>query len=298
MARWSFDKTQLSKAHDSASGIDDLISGDHKVVPGVTGDALRMDGESTVIRRAAAGAPKPEQGLSVEAFVAVNAYPWNWVPIVDQARNQEAGYFFGIDASGRLGLQVCVQGKWQSLSSTDPVPLRRWTQVAGAFDPAKGLTLYLDGKIAGELAVHGALTLAPGEDLLIRGGVRQPLVPTHAIHPKYPVWYSFDGILNDIRVYGAALPATEIQGQFVAAPPSAEPPIPPPVLPRWRSGDRCLRRVLHDASLRRVVGRFTARQPGIRRGRPFRPVAHPPRFLAGNVVRRRLGDREQQMVHR
>ena len=230
LAQWSFDKNQPGKAHDRISGADDPILGCHQIVAGTANTALRMDGESTMIRRSAAQAPKPERGLCIEAFIAVNAYPWNWVPIVDQAHNQEAGYSFGLDAAGRLGLQVSVQGKWLTLLSTGPVPLRQWTHVAGTFDPAKGLTLYLNGKIVGELAVQGALTPAPGEDLLI-GRVRQPLVPTHAIHPKYPVWYSFDGILDDIRLYGVSLPATEVQRQFAAVVPPSTAPLPIPVLP-------------------------------------------------------------------
>ena len=100
-----------------------------------------------------------------------------------------------------------MQGKWQSLLSTNPVPLRQWVHVAGTFDPARGLTLYLDGKIVGELPVQGDTRLRLLEADLLIGRVRQPVVPTHAIHPKYPVWYSFDGLLNDVRIYGTSLPA-------------------------------------------------------------------------------------------
>ena len=73
LARWNFDENDAGKAHDSISGIDDPIAGYYKVVPGVTKTALRMDGESTIIRRAAAQAPKPDRGLTIEAFIAVNA---------------------------------------------------------------------------------------------------------------------------------------------------------------------------------------------------------------------------------
>ena len=235
LAQWSFDRTQPAKAHDSISGIDDAISGCHLVVPGLTQSALRMDGESTVIRRSAAKSPRPEQGLTVEAYVAVNAYPWNWVPLVDQSRKQDAGYSFGLDAEGRLGLQIAVQGKWQSLLSTNPVPLRQWIHVAGTFDPAQGLTLYVDGRVVGKLPVQGVLTPASEDDLLI-GRVRQLVVPTHAIHPKYPVWYSFDGLLDDIRVYGASLPASEIQRQSASVALPVGGPLPPPVLPAGSPG--------------------------------------------------------------
>jgi hypothetical protein len=236
LALWTFDETHPGQTHDAISGIDDPIGGYAKIVPGVVQSGLRMDGESAVIRRAAANAPKPSLGLTVEADIAVNAYPWNWVPIVDQSRNQEAGYFFGLDASGRLGLQISVGGKWQAVSSNDPIPLRRWVRVAGTYDPAQGLTLYLNGKVVGQVAVQGTPTFAPDQDLLI-GRTRQALVPTHAIHPKYPVLYSFDGILNDLRIYGEPLSASEIENHFAAtALPSAN-PLPPPVLPSGPPGN-------------------------------------------------------------
>ena len=297
LARWGFDRKQPAKAHDSVSGADDAILGDHLVVPGVVQSALRMDGESTVIRRAAAKAPKPEQGLTIEAYIAVNAYPWNWVPLVDQSRKQDAGYSFGLDAGGRLGLQVSVQGKWQNLLSADPLPLRRWVHVAGTFDPARGLTIYADGKIVGELPVKGTLTPAAEDDLLI-GRVRQAVVPTHAIHPKYPVWYSFDGLLEDLRLYGIPLPAAEIQRQAASVPLPAASPLPPPVLPAGAPGPGsfgAFYTTLHydelwDAS-RRV-------DPGSDIVVRFDRSPRPPRLLAGDLLRRRLGDGKQQMVHR
>lgn len=235
LARWNFDENRAGEAHDSIRGIDDPIAGYYKVVPGVTETALRLDGESTVIRRASAQAPKPDRGLTIEAFIAVNAYPWNWVPIVDQSRAQQAGYFFGIDASGRLSLQVSVQGKWQSVSSNAPLPLREWADVAGVYDPGQGIKLFLNGKKVGELAVQGALNLAPEQDLLI-GRVRQALVPTNAIHPKYPVWYSFDGILGDLRIYGEPLLDREIEHEFAGVNPLPAPPLVPPVLPSGPPG--------------------------------------------------------------
>jgi hypothetical protein len=235
LAQWGFDEKQAGQAHDSISGINDPIAGYYKVVPGVADSALRLDGESTVIRRAAAQAPAPTHGLTVAAFLAVNAYPWNWVPIVDQSRGQEAGYFFGIDASGRLGLQVSVDGKWQTLVSSVPLPLRSWAAVVGVYDPASGLKLYINGKNVGELAAQGSLTLAPDQDLLI-GRVRQALVPTNAIHPKYPVLYSFDGILDDLRIYGEPLPDSEVQRQFAAAVLPTAPPLVPPALPSGPAG--------------------------------------------------------------
>ena len=115
-----------------------------------------------------------------------------------------------------------------------PIPLRQWIHVAGTFDPAQGLKLYVNGEVVGQLAAPGAPTFAPDQDLLI-GRTRQAVVPTHAIHPKYPVLYSFDGILNDLRVYGEPVPAEITRHVSDLNLPESN-PLPPPTLPSGPPG--------------------------------------------------------------
>ncbi|HSS97894.1 MAG TPA: hypothetical protein VLK33_12730, partial [Terriglobales bacterium] len=80
VGRWSFDEKDGSVARDSVKGADDKISGFFKHVDGLSGQALRFDGETTSITRAAHDAPQISDALTVEAWVAVSTYPWNWVP--------------------------------------------------------------------------------------------------------------------------------------------------------------------------------------------------------------------------
>ena len=145
----------------------------------------------------------------------MDAYPWNWVPIVDWERDMQAGYMFGIDPYGRIGLHAAVAGSWQVLSSNARVPLKRWTHVAATFDPARGIALYIDGKQAGEAGVTGALTPPERTDLLI-GRVRDKMmpVPSGLIHPKHPVYYSLEGVLDELTIHGRALAAAEIATAF------------------------------------------------------------------------------------
>src|SRR5579864_1515299 len=205
-AEWSFNETSGQIAHDSVSGADDAIGGLFKRVNGVSGNGLRFDGETTVITRGYKGAPQTTKGLTVDAWVAVNTYPWNWVPVVEHRREEQAGYFFGIDCFGHVGLKVAVNGQWWSLVSKSEVPLKKWTHVAGTYDPAKGMAIYLDGKSVGEFPLQGTLSAAEREDLVI-GRARDPILPAQWIHPKIPVTYSFDGILGQIRIYSRSLPA-------------------------------------------------------------------------------------------
>jgi hypothetical protein len=235
VARWSFDEKEGIVARESIRGADDKISGLFRHVNGVVGNGLRFDGETTIITRAAKDAPQLTSALAVEAWVAVNTYPWNWVPILDQRRGQEAGYLLGIDSFGHLGLQLAVDGKWQSLTSKAQLPLKKWSHIAGTFDGDQGLRIYINGQPAGDLPVKGSFTPATGQDLLI-GRVREAILPAEWIHPKFPVWYSVDGIVDELQIYDRSRSAADIAQDFSKVHPTAGDALPWPVLPSGPPG--------------------------------------------------------------
>ena len=217
LAQWRFDESQGPAAQDDAGGGADIIAGLYKFVRGVAGNALQFDGYTTSIQRPWPRVPPIAGGFTVEAWVALDAYPWNWVPIVDWERDMQAGFLFGIDPYGRIGLHAAVAGSWQVLSSSAKVPLKRWTHVAASFDPARGIALYIDGEKVGDVAVKGALAPPEGTDLLI-GRVRERMmpVPSGLIHPRHAVYYSLEGALDELTIHGRALDAAGIAAAFSA----------------------------------------------------------------------------------
>ena len=237
LARWTFDDVSGGSVRDAATGSSDNIAGFYKLVPGVAGQALQFDGYTTQIVRPYQKAPAITGGLTVETWVALDAYPWNWVPIVDFARDEQAGYLFGIDAYGHIGIQAGVAGSWQVLTSSARIPLKHWTHVAGTFDPARGLALYIDGKPAGELPVRGALTLPERTDLII-GRVRTPMlpVPSALIHPQFPVYYALEGSLDHLAIHGRALSSQELAAEVASVKVPAGLSSPWAVLPSGPAG--------------------------------------------------------------
>jgi hypothetical protein len=239
-ARWPFDEKNGTLAHDSVRGVDDKITGIFKHVNGVSGEALRFDGETTSITRAASASPQTTNALTVEAWVAVSTYPWNWVPIIDQSRGEEQrrgelGYSFGIDAFGHLGLRISVDGKFQILLSKDPLPLKKWTHITATFANTLGLKIYVNGQVAGELAAQGAFVPADDQDLLI-GRVRDATLPSEWIHPKFPVWYSFDGVLDELQIYDRCLSSAEVAGEYGKVHTPSADALPWPKLPSGPPG--------------------------------------------------------------
>ncbi|HZC42711.1 MAG TPA: LamG domain-containing protein [Acidobacteriaceae bacterium] len=240
MAQWSFARGQGAAPKDSVRGVKGTLAGYYKYVSGASGDGLRFDGYTTSMTVSADNsAVLGEDGFTVEAWVALNTFPWNWVPIVDCEEQQQEGFFFGIDAFGHVGLQASIDGQWESVTSTATLPLKRWAHIVGAYETSQGhgfLKIYLNGMQVGRLVVKGKFTPADADFLV--GRVRQPTMPfpEAAIHPKYPVWYSLDGILDEVAIYDRSLTDAEITNTFAAVKAPAGDVLPWPKMPSGPPG--------------------------------------------------------------
>jgi len=176
VASWSFDEADGNSTGEAVTNSTANIAGYFKRVAGVSGRALRLDGYTTTLVWKAKDAPHPPNAFSIEAWIAVGAYPWNWLPIVEQRREEQAGYSFGVDSFGHFGLELAINGQWERVLSKAQLPLRKWAQVSATFDRNHVSTLYLDSKQAGTLSAEGNWEPAYREDLRI-GRVRDPQLP-------------------------------------------------------------------------------------------------------------------------
>lgn len=212
---WTFDEPNGAIVHDSTGNIDDRVEGFFRRVPGVQGQALEFDGYSTKIIRLARAVPHLADAFTVSAYVAINNYPWNWVPIADQSADHQLGFFFGIDALGHVGFDAAVHGVWQQLTTNQRLPLKRWVNLTASFDSKAGMTIYINGEAVAHLATDGPLTQADKSDLYV-GRVRVPTLPYPAwlIHPQDPVWYSFDGYLDEVKILNRAVTAAECKADY------------------------------------------------------------------------------------
>ena len=207
----------------------DRLEGLHRFAPGISGQALRSDGQTTHVIRPAAQAPRLAGPFTIEAWVALQTYPWTWCAILNQEKNRQQGYSFSIDPNGHFGLHVAVGGQWIESRSEKPLPLYHWNHLAATFDPAVGIRLYLNGALAGTHPVRGPLDAAAGTDLWIaRNLTPRPL--SGEVRVVADVAYSFDGLIDEVRIHDRALT------QFGGVPPPAQAPLGPPVLPSGPKG--------------------------------------------------------------
>jgi hypothetical protein len=238
VAWWKFDQIKNNKTPDSVSQIEDTIEGNFKSSSGVVGSALKLDGFTTCVIRRAGNSPQLADKFSLESWLALATYPWNWCPIISQKKGNEAGFYFAVGPRGQLSLQIAVDGKWQECTSPDfAIPLRKWAHVVAVYDSAEGITIYLDGNQVGKLEVKGKATFAPDIDLRI-GMNHEKVKPAyiHREHGTLPDWFSLDGIVDEIKIYDQAIAPEQVIASYSKNRPNVDPDLPLRLMPSGPPG--------------------------------------------------------------
>lgn len=245
-AWWKFDEARGDEAIENVSDVPITIVG-HKSLwrKGVSGTALQFDGYNTVIRLPAAKAPKITGGLTLEGWVAIGAYPWSWVPIVQQCddvpeeleriqgrpgrtaqtagregfrfvlkKEDDTGYFLGLNAYGNPGFKIRVGDTWEELVSDRHLERKQWYHVAASYDKQTGMmAIYIDGKPAGEKQVAKTDIALSSKDLKIgKGKARRPSDPVRA--NTFVDKFAFDGLIDEVKIYDTALDASQIAQSY------------------------------------------------------------------------------------
>ncbi|MBL7113605.1 MAG: hypothetical protein ISS19_16825, partial [Bacteroidales bacterium] len=132
-----FNEAKGNETTESVSGEVVEIAG-HKSLwkKGISGTALQFDGYNTVIQLTTENAPAITDGITLEAWITIGAYPWNWTPVVQQGDDE--GYFLGIDAHGHPGINIMVGDVWEELASEAFLERNTWYHLAGTYDMGTG----------------------------------------------------------------------------------------------------------------------------------------------------------------
>lgn len=217
----------------------------YKEVMGVKGAAVLFDGYTTYIEnqnRWKEGeknmVPDVGDAFTVEAWIALGAYPKNHCPIVDHRRDEADGYYNGysleIDALGRLMLKVATNGKYEIAMAEKSIPLNKWAHVAGIYSEKDGLSVYVNGKIAGKTASIGSFKPAnPYKTSMLIGKGRAETRPYGTIRPAgtEKSHTFFDGILDELKIYNKALSADDLNEIVNASNITIAPELPQRILP-------------------------------------------------------------------
>jgi len=231
-AHWSFDAIENRQTKEAVSGRSDPLEGSFETAPGVKGAGLRLDGFTACLRTAGADRIVTGREITVEAWISLGEYPWNWCPILTAESDEVKGYRLMVGPLGQASLECAIGNQWIACTTArDALPLRTWMHVAGVYRADSGLTIFLNGEPAASQAVKGAITFAPRAGYVL-GMVARPEKPSdiHRTYGTLAAAYGLDGIVDEVKVYDAALPAERIKAGFAAVKPGA-PDIAPRRLP-------------------------------------------------------------------
>ncbi len=221
----------------SFEATDETVVGNAWLVPGIAGHALQLDGIGAHVVREAARVPRLAGSFTVEGWVALGAYPFNWCPILQQQEGEAAGFFLGIGDRGQVAFEVAAGGRWRSVVSLARIPLRQWAHVVGVFEEGRGATLYVDGAMAGSVEAPGAFAQATGADLWIgRNAYELEQSAPVGAGRQHPTRILLDGILDELAVLSSATTAAEVAAQYARQKPASPPPLETRSLPRVPPG--------------------------------------------------------------
>ena len=217
VAWWKFDEAESNTTIESVGDQRSTITGNKSLwKKGVSGTALQFDGYYSMVSLPSDEAPDITDGLTLEAWIAIGAYPWNWAPMVQQG--DDDGYFLGIDGHGYPGFRVRAGDQWLKLELTGDPPYAtnlkryRWYHLAGTYDKAAGkMCLYINGRLAAEKSVAHAAVQTTNDPIQIGKGKDRIPVDNYK---KNSTSYSFDGLIDEVKIYNVALDPKQLKQSF------------------------------------------------------------------------------------
>ena len=221
---------------------------------GVSGTALAFDGYFSKVTLPRDKAPSVRDALTLEAWVALGAYPWNDAGIVHCSSGEPInaedykhgyrdpytyrpwkmkGYLLGVDPYGRpifkangeqIGGGELVPDK--TVSPCDTLPTYRWTHLAATYGNGK-MCLYVNGVPVASKPATGPLIL-PQRDVLVglNGDAERISDPVshskRAANNNMPLVYGVEGLIDEVMIDDRVHSPEEIRQSFEALCPPSE----------------------------------------------------------------------------
>ena len=238
---------EVDITYEEVSKYQSRISGPKTIwKAGVSGSALAFDGYNSKVKGPNIKLPKfgDDGGFSVAAWVAPGAYSiCKWTAIAHQSKWEadvrenifqqknwgkmqlgeklKKGYFLGIDELGRPTVIVAVNNSPIIVTSTEAIPLYKWSHVAFTYVNEGMLYLYVNGKLIDFVNFSGEITPADDNNFVIGkndesiGYVSQHVVRTYS----FPSPLGFEGLIDEVNLYLKPLWHKNMQSLYNASKP-------------------------------------------------------------------------------
>lgn len=213
VATWRFDQGRGETTEEAIEGTRTTIAG-HAAYwrQGVSGYALAFDGWYSTIDLPVDKVPRVRKNLTIDAWAAMAAYPWNYCPVIQHGDVIESGpgWFLGFSPHGKPTFCVSIDGERYLLEADQRIERYRWVHVTGVVDAADGvMEIYVDGaKVASKPTRAGTIDLPDAAPIRIAQG--PPLKTAWPVRFAVNYPYTLDGLIDEIRVFDRTLSAGQV----------------------------------------------------------------------------------------
>jgi len=235
---WNFERIDNQKTIEAIGNKQDSLEGYFGQAPGVAGGGLTLDGFTACLRATGTRQPSGLKELTVESWIALGEYPWNWCPLLTTESDEVKGYRLMVGPLGQASFECAIGEQWISCTSgRDALPLRQWMHVVGVYRANAEMLLYINGEQVANIKINGAFT--PTQSNMICGMVAQPGKPSdiHRTWGTIAQYFGLDGILDEVKIFDVALSAGQVKDHFVSVKPG-NPGIPERKLPKVADAPR------------------------------------------------------------
>jgi hypothetical protein len=177
---------------------------------GVSGTALGFDGYYTGISFEEE-LPPLNNTMTLEAWVALDVYPFNEAPIIHKSKGfGENGFYLGVDPYGKLFLRV----NGETVKFSETLPLYTWKYVTASIETGKA-RLYLDAKEVGNLRFEGNFNKADVPYTIGLNTERERCTDyVRGFDQNIPFIYGIQGMLDEVKVYDEALSEQQVKKHY------------------------------------------------------------------------------------
>jgi hypothetical protein len=198
LAYWTFDEGGGSFAYDySGNGNTGTVSfgSSGAWAGGMVNGALSLDGNGAQVPVPNSSSLNPVNGITIAAWVYDNSGGWYTYPRILEKGTSDNQYALFANPSGQL--EFLVAGVSNGTITVSPPSSGAWHHLAATYDGSSLVSLYIDGQLATQQVASGSMPVTT--DPLAIGN-----------KPGAGLTYQFNGVVDDVRIYGSALPPSQI----------------------------------------------------------------------------------------
>lgn len=198
---------------ETVSGNTYQLRGKHGcAMPGVVGNAVRLDGYSSFVQVPMSDYQLGGQALTISVWTACQTYP---MMQMDAAANMKGaiiscmdetnkkGFAFYLYSQGSFGFECYIGGEKKTLAASNKFPQYEWVHLAATIDVAgNAVKFYVNGEQKASQYITKPMDL-PTDNLFIGKSTKD--VKSGQIYLN-----TYNGIIDEVQIYSSVLTADEL----------------------------------------------------------------------------------------